>query len=96
MCTRQTGILGFRAVTSYVAARLYVNADFDTKRKSPLLHKCAEKGLKQRASEARQVDCVVPGSSYSVSDLKVDVNLAMANIPCITIPRRKIKKCWQN
>ena len=76
--------------------RIYVPTDFDTKIKSPLQHKCAEKGLKQRASEARQVDCVVPGSSYSISDLKVDVSLATANIPCITIPRRKIKKYWQN
>ena len=58
MCTRQTGILGFRAVTSYVAARLYINADFDTieialsSRKG--LEKALNKGFRgqSQASEA--------------------------------------------
>jgi hypothetical protein len=45
--------------------RLYVPADFDTKRKNPLQHECAEKGLKQRAFE----DFINLRSSFSVCSI---------------------------
>lgn len=37
---------------STITGCVYVRADFDTKRKSPLQHKCAEKGLKQGLSRS--------------------------------------------
>ncbi len=39
-------VIFIHKVVACVIGRIYVPTDFDTKRKSPLLHNCAEKGLK--------------------------------------------------